>query len=66
MGRLLAKEHAANLVKAAERAGAKTRYKLELKPSRDHPNGLFVRKVKYTIYNQGSLIVRLAKCFSSS
>jgi hypothetical protein len=45
MGRLLAQEHAANLAKAAERAGAKTRFKLELKQSRDHPNGIFVRKV---------------------
>ncbi|CRG87700.1 hypothetical protein PISL3812_04720 [Talaromyces islandicus] len=44
MGKLLAPQHAATLAKAAERAGAKTRFKLELMPSRDHPNGIFVRK----------------------
>ncbi|KAH8701756.1 hypothetical protein BGW36DRAFT_371504 [Talaromyces proteolyticus] len=46
MGSLLAPHHAAQLIKAAEKAGTKTRYRLELVPSHGNPNGVFIRKVR--------------------
>lgn len=45
LGVLLAPEHGAQLAKAAVSGGCFTRYKLELIPSKEHPNGIFHRKV---------------------
>jgi hypothetical protein len=42
---LLTAENGAKLKKAAERSGVYTRYKLDLVPSMEHPNGVFQMKV---------------------